>query len=256
MKKIMKLGVICILFISLAGCGSKVNDDAIDAYITASQNMMNMKTADYSMKMNVDANNEKISLKAYGAYDARSDLQMNMMVDMSAVDSGNINIAELYVKDYIFYLNALGEKQAMTFQEYEKMLTYILENSSSKIDREKIKDMFVSAELKDGHLIMVMNADKIGFDEYMQNVTGDEAASLDMKLSDIKFDITLENDFINHMVMDMSISSNLQNSTPMNVSLHMTLGFTNLNTDRMIEMPDFSSYPTPIPIGDNGGVLQ
>lgn len=240
MKKIIKLGVVFFLFVSLAGCGSKVNEDAIDAYISASQNMMNMKTADYSVTLKANEEESNVAIKAYGAYDARSDLKLNMMIDMDMMEGSFTNVGELYIHDYVVYLNALGEKEAYSFKEYESMLSYLLESTSAEVDREKIKNMFSSAELKDGHLYMIADAEGLGIEDQLTNSLGSDD-TMDMNFSEMKFDITIENNFMINMIVDAVITMD-NTKEPITMNFHMTIGFTNINTDRTMGFPDFSGY--------------
>lgn len=250
MKKIMKLCLATFLVLGLAGCtGPKVSEEAIDRYIEVSKNSMNMKSADYSLNVNFTVDDQDVKVKAYGAYDATSDLKLNMNMDMTMMGESMNNLLSLYLADSTMYVDVLGEKDAYSFAEYKSMIDYLIKNSiqqgsDTEVDKEKIKEMFKGAELKDNHLILTV--DKSNFDEVIKESTAEaDLEGLKMDISDMVMDITIEDEFMTNMVMDVEIDMKAKDIDSQNMKMHMTMGFTNINSEKNIPAPDLTQYPDP-----------
>lgn len=242
MKKIMQLGIAAILVLGLSGCGSKVSEEAIDRYVEVSKNSTNMKSADYNMNVKITIDKETLQLNAYGSYDANSDLNLNMALEMEGLGSTKTNVGNVYIEDGDIYLDFLGDKQVLSFDTYIPMVEYLVKNSNQEIDKEQVKKMLKEAKLKDNHLILTLDKE-VYKDLIDENLKKSQAEGITITPSDITMDITMEEEYMSNMIMDFVLTTDVKGQSSQKMQFHMAIGMTNINTEKNIPAPQLDEYP-------------
>lgn len=241
MKKIINVCISLFVLIALLGCSSDIEEEAIDAYIEVSNNIMKMKSADYSASMYLYTDVGDVGIDVYGAYDARSNMQMNMHMNVMAFGETQ-EYANIYMKDNLLYFDSLEEQKTIALFD-----SLFIESDLKEIpiDRDLVKSLLKSAKLKDNHLILVIDKDSSYFKSFSQEL--DET----MALSDITMDILMEDGYMTNVVLDAEITSKEEAMNAFIIVMHISLGFTNLNQDITIPFPDLTTFPEPEALDDS-----
>ncbi|MEG0469216.1 MAG: Fe3+-citrate ABC transporter substrate-binding protein, partial [Longicatena sp.] len=108
MKKLTSLLFCIAMLFSLTACGSKVSDDALDAFEAVIQNMAKMKSADYVLTM--DATNkegdQKMTLEgSYNLQNAKPLLSASLSMEMD--NEKQEDAIQFYIDGDYMYLNLM-----------------------------------------------------------------------------------------------------------------------------------------------------
>lgn len=154
MKRFLLITV--LLIACLSGCSSRYDDDAIQAYLDATEELKNVESLhlDVSGGIFTDEKKEMRSAKLNLSSDMilADQLQIAVDVDLSTVGVALGKIA-FYVKDNTFYMNFLDNKTKISFQSYLDQFAAMNSADSlgfgAKADAESVKSVFKEFKFED-----------------------------------------------------------------------------------------------------------
>lgn len=196
--KLFKTGLIASASLSLlllGGCSSnRVDDNAVKAFGESMNEFGNMKSAAYEFDVNVSSGQEEVKLVLSGSYDAQSILRMDMFVALETQGQKMPGEIKFSLRDYILYMDMMGQKQALTFASLEPMLSLLNQEQEiptevSDREVELLKKTLKNASLEGDKLALEFDSkilqeelEKQGEEQY-KNVTVEEV-SLEAILKD------------------------------------------------------------------------
>lgn len=258
MKKLYTVLSILLAFLLLSGCGSKIDDDALHAYVQARQKMIEMKSASVDAKMLMDANDLGVhsKLSVSGKYNAQSKLEMAFNMDVAINGIGLEDLAKLYYKDDAIYANIMdSEKICIPLN-----LSYLWNLSSDKrtnLSEDDIKETFdelsmetvdgkrvITGTLKDEGLKSISNTANSFLIGYTYETGEDTRVE---KIQDATYTLTVDdNDQCEKMVINVRAivdysDENAEKQTT-STDIEIQFVFKDINQIDHIEFPSFKDY--------------
>lgn len=257
MKKLISACLALALTFAVSGCSKeKVSEEAIDAYITSSENLIKMKTADYSVDIDMEAEEEASSLRIYGSYNARTEApNASMKIDMEAGGQKIKEFMALYLKEDMLYLNMMDlAKEKADITSLKAVLSHLSlsENSSEEKEKlkEKLKELLEEAELDGDTLTLVFQSKALNeavqkaMKQELKKDAGEEAAGLAQSLSfgSLRVVSTLKENMLAKSVMEMTFHMTNDDALQ-TVNATITLEFNDINEDVQVDFPaDLDTY--------------
>lgn len=243
MKKLLTLLCSAGLLFSMAACSSsKVQDKALDALETSLNKIVEMKTATYSMGMDVKSGEETASIKLSGGYLAdTAKPSFTAVVDMESQGQKVDGFMKLYMKDNVLYYDMMGMKGKGPATEIEQE-----EAKFEKFDlkKDEIKPYLKKAELKGDSLVLELDADKLN--KIAEKAESSKvAATANVKDSTIsKFNLTAtrQDDFITKAVIDFEGTQKNASGKDEPISGKITLEFNDINKGKALTFPDLTDF--------------
>lgn len=243
MKKLLTLLCSAGLLFTMAACsGSKVQDEALDALETSLNKIVEMKTATYSMGMDVKSGEETASIKVSGGYLAdTANPSLNAVVDMESQGQKMEGFMKLYLKDGVVYYDMMGMKGKDDTSDIKKEEAKF---EKFNLKKDEIKPYLKKAELKGDSLVLELDTDKLN--EVAKKAENSEvAATANVQNSTIsKFNLTAtrQDDFITKAVLDFEGTQKNASGKDEPISGKITLEFNDINKGKALTFPDFSDY--------------
>ncbi|MEG0529044.1 MAG: hypothetical protein RR578_01720 [Bacilli bacterium] len=150
----------------LGGCSSKVDDKVIQAFGESIIEFNNIKSATYILNAAVKMNKNSGKITLEGAFDARKDLQMDLTATIEHKDKKIPNTLNVVMKDYVLYMQMMGNKQTISFASMKPMLEINQQKVRTKTklgdeDIKNMKKMVSKTSLKDGELSLEFDKKEI-----------------------------------------------------------------------------------------------
>lgn len=244
MKKLTALVLSVGMIFSIAACSSsKVNDKALDTLESSIQKFAELKSASYSIAMDVEADKEKANLKLYGDFIATTAKpEISATLDMEASGEKVEKYMQIFLKDDTVYMNMLGLTKQKT--SLNKMMGNTpmpeigFDSDTFKLNKDDMKPYLKEASIKGNDLKLVLNTTKIN-EEANKNETTSKA-KIEFKTFDM--DVTLKDGFMEKAVITMDMKGASTGSEIQEVKGTITLEFKNINNIKEIAYPDFKDY--------------
>lgn len=251
MKKLLTFVFSIGLLFSMAACSSsKVEDKALDALEASINKIVEMKTASYSLTVDAKVGDENAKIYLHGGYLAdTAKPSFTAVMDLESQETKMENFMGIYMKDNIMYINMemMGMKQKTTMKEAENsglMPEDIEDIQNFKMDKEEIKPYLKKASLEGNTLTLELDPAKLT--EVVKDkgtTTGLTSSTADVTYSKFNLIVTLKDDFMTKAVIDFEgAQKNATTSEDETITGKMTLEFTDINTGKALEFPDFSDY--------------
>lgn len=225
MKKLFQLFLCVGVIVTMFGCSkSKVDDDAIDRIVPAIQKFAELDSFDYEIGFEAPAANGKL----YGSC-LLEKMQLSLLLDLNAQGMKIEKFAELYIKDEMLYVSALGQKEKQNF-EIPETLNVSFDPETVSIDKKSLKENLEVASI---------DSDKLHF-EVKEKTIKEAIKSGELNVSDagidevesVVFDIELENDFIKAMSLTIGGKTDKED-----VSVTAYLKLDSINQKKAIDFP-------------------
>lgn len=233
MKKLFQLFLCVGVLITMFGCSkSKVDDEAIDRIVPAIQKFAELDSFDYEIGFESPAANGKL----YGSC-LLEKMQLSLLLDLNAQGMKIDKFAELYIKDEMLYVSALGQKEKQNF-EIPETLNVSFDPETVSIDKKSLKENLEVASIDSGKLHFEVKEETI-----KEAIKNGELNASDAGIDEVEsvvFDIELENDFIK--AMSLTIGGKTDNEE---VSVTAYLKLDNINQKKAIDFPkDMDKWPS------------
>lgn len=233
MKKLFQLFLCVGVLVTMFGCSkSKVDDEAIDRIVPAIQKFAELDSFDYEVGFESPAANGKL----YGSC-LLEKMQLSLLVDLNAQGMKIDKFAELYIKDEMLYVSALGQKEKQNF-EIPETLNVSFDPETVSIDKKSLKENLEVASIDSGKLHFEVKEETI-----KEAIKNGELNASDAGIDEVEsvvFDIELENDFIK--AMSLTIGGKTDNEE---VSVTAYLKLDNINQKKAIDFPkDMEKWPS------------
>lgn len=246
MKKLISLVFCVALLFGLTACGSKIEDEALDALETSIANLLEMKSSTFHIDMKVDApdiTEEQANASVFaihGAYDLRTaNPMLSMEMEMEA-EGEKIPFMAMYLKDNTLYMNMMDmikQKQSLGTSETAPQIS--LEKDSFELPKEEMKEYLEKASLDDNVITLEFDTTKIDQSELKEMA---KANGLDsVRLGKLEVVVTLKDKHIEKAELTLGISATLKEETE-SATVTMSFALDKVNTDQEIDFPDFSDY--------------
>lgn len=256
MKKLTALALSAGMLFSLVGCGgSKVSDEALDAFEVAIQNIADMKSADYDLKMDIEQDKNTGLATISGSYNFETaDPQFSMKMSLSSGGAKIDNYAQMYLNKDGMYTNMMNQLKTKSPIEdsLKAMPSFSLDKETMKVPKEELKKYLKEASLDGNNLTLEFDTDKIK--EEMNslsklNPTVSAAASA-LAVEEFKMVITLKDKKIANADLDISMSQTEKNETT-TMKAKVVLAFKNVGANKKVVFPkDLNTY-----VEDTSGLL-
>lgn len=233
MKKLFQLFLCVGVLVTMFGCSkSKVDDEAIDRIVPAIQKFAELDSFDYEIGFESPAANGKL----YGSC-LLEKMQLSLLLDLNAQGMKIDKFAELYIKDEMLYVSALGQKEKQNF-EIPETLNVSFDPETVSIDKKSLKENLEVASIDSGKLHFEVKEETI-----KEAIKNGELNASDAGIDEVEsvvFDIELENDFIK--AMSLTIGGKTDNEE---VSVTAYLKLDNINQKKAIDFPkDMDKWPS------------
>ena len=233
MKKLFQLFLCVGVLVTMFGCSkSKVDDEAIDRIVPAIQKFAELDSFDYEVGFESPAANGKL----YGSC-LLEKMQLSLLVDLNAQGMKIDKFAELYIKDEMLYVSALGQKEKQNF-EIPETLNVSFDPETVSIDKKSLKENLEVASIDSGKLHFEVKEETI-----KEAIKNGELNASDAGIDEVEsvvFDIELENDFIK--AMSLTIGGKTDNE---DVSVTAYLKLDSINQKKAIDFPkDMEKWPS------------
>lgn len=260
MKKALTLLTSMLMVFTLAACSSKnkINEEALDTYVKATQNITNIKSAAFDMKLLIDADelNTHAKITMDGSFHAEKKLQMALHMDAAVNGIGLEGLVSVYMKNDVIYANIMDmEKEYMPLDD--KMLSKLKLDKETGDPKKGVDKYFeeMTMERKDGKKIItaVMNKDGLSSaKDYANKSIDDDIVNLKngvkvTGVSEGSYILTVnEQNQYERVEMNITASYEMEDeeqkkkTTDMNIN--MILNLNDINSVKKIEFPSFKGY--------------
>ena len=195
MKKLFAFVVAVGIVVILGACSkqSEVSEEAFDILVSCSQKMGELESLHFSVGMDMMEQNSKMELN--GSFISEGP-QMSMVMALEAQGNSMNDFMELYLKDNMVYLSALGTKMAQPIEANIPM-----GSKGMEFDREELKKNLEEATVDGDTLHMVLKKEwlEMGNAQLKQMATASDA-----KINNIFWDIELEDDYMTKMALTLT----------------------------------------------------
>ncbi|MEF9920567.1 MAG: hypothetical protein RR945_06435 [Erysipelotrichaceae bacterium] len=185
MKK-TKFGVVaCIGFsvLLLGGCGSKVDEKAVSAFGNGVLRFKDVKSAEYKVEASGKIDGENGKFIVDGAYDLRDKMGADLNVSIESQGVKMANVITLSLKDSVLYMDAMSNKQSITFETVKPMLTSLIEGQKdvkfTKKNKEELTNVLSKASLEDNKLSLEF--DMKALNKEIKKLDNKEAKDMEVK---------------------------------------------------------------------------
>lgn len=224
----------------LCGCSNRYDQEAIDIYLDATQNLKETDSLHIGVLGNIYGDADKEMLNAKVNLDAdmiiKDKLQaaMNFNISLSGVALGDMG---LYVKDNTLYLNIINDKIKMPFQEYiDQMGPTDQNNFNTTADEDTVKKLFKEFKFKDKKAgIIAFQFDLAMFDDITSTLNYD--IQLKDMIKSYGGTMNINDNRLTEMTFDMLI-----NVEGKDYPITFTVTFSKVNEVTEIKFPDFKDY--------------
>lgn len=260
MKKALTLLTSMLMVFTLAACSSKnkINEEALDTYVKATQNITNIKSAAFDMKLLIDADelNTHAKITMDGSFHAEKKLQMALHMDAAVNGIGLEGLASVYMKNDVIYANIMDmEKEYMPLDD--KMLSKLKLDKETGDPKKGVDKYFeeMTMERKDGKKIItaVMNKDGLSSaKDYANKSIDDDIVNLKngvtvTGVSEGSYILTVnEQNQYERVEMNITASYEMedeeQKKKTTDMSINMILNLNDINSVKKIEFPSFKGY--------------
>lgn len=231
-----------ILFACLTGCSSRYDNEAMQLYLDATQNMKDVESLHLDIAGNIYGDSKKDMQIAKAGINAdmiiseKPQLAMDLDFAFSGVALGDMNF---YLKDNTFYMNIMGEKAKISFQEYLDQTGPIDDEDlgiGTAADKESIKQIFKEFKFKDKEAGIIAFSFDLDWLDKISGILGN-----DVQLKDVikSYDGTMkiQDQTLTEMTFDLLVSAEGE-EYPVN----LTIAFSKQNEIKDIKFPDFKGY--------------
>ena len=241
MKRFLLVTVLVIA--CLSGCSNRYDDDAIQVYLDATEELKNSESLhlDVSGGIFADEKKEMRSAKINLSSDMilTDKLQIAVDIDVSAVGVALGEIA-FYVKDNTFYMNFLDNKSKISFQNYLDQIGALdIEKNSvfdAKADAESVKKVFKEFKFEDKDAgIIAFTFDLSIFDSLYE--TMGNSAQTKYVIKSYTGTMKVQNNQISELNFDLTIDYEGK-SYP----IVFTISLSEQNQVKDIKFPSFKDY--------------
>lgn len=260
MKKALTLLTSMLMVFTLAACSSKnkINEEALDTYVKATQNITNIKSAAFDMKLLIDADelNTHAKITMDGSFHAEKKLQMALHMDAAVNGIGLEGLVSVYMKNDVIYANIMDmEKEYMPLDD--KMLSKLKLDKETGDPKKGVDKYFeeMTMERKDGKKIItaVMNKDGLSSaKDYANKSIDDDIVNLKngVTVTGVSegFYILTVNEQNQYERVEMNITASYemedeeQKKKTTDMSINMILNLNDINSGKKIEFPSFKGY--------------
>lgn len=246
MKKIVGLCLSFAMLFSLAACGSKINDDALDAFEDGIINISKIESTDFLVGINLVSGKDETAFNLAGTViNKNANPQLSLSVDAELEGVTQEGYIQIFLNDNTMYMNMmdlLKQKSVVDMSSVTNMKAPVVKKGSLK--DSGIKDYLKEATLKNDKLTLVFDGEKLNGEmkEAIKKDTSGMSALLgDAKFNEIKVISTLKNKQISaaEITLDMSMEVDGEvKSTQVVLSFELK----NINKAKDIVFPDFTDY--------------
>lgn len=244
MKKLLTLLCSVGLLFSMSACsGNKVDDKALDALETSINKVVEMKSATYSLGMDVKNADETAKITLSGGYLADSaNPSFTAVADMESQGQKMDGFMKIYMKDGNLYYDMMGMKGKDTADGLKKEETKF---EKFNLKKDEIKPYLKKAELKGDSLVLELDVDKVN--EIAKKAESSEIASTanvqDSTISKFNLTATRQDDFITKAVIDFEgTQKDVATEKDVPISGKITLEFNDINKGKALTFPDLSEF--------------
>lgn len=235
--------ITALLIACLSGCSNRYDDDAIQAYLDATEELKNVESLhlDVSGGIFTDEKKEMRSAKL----DLRSDmiladqLQIAVNVDVSTVGVALGEIA-FYVKDNTFYMNFLDNKTKLSFQSYLDQFAAMNSadgfNFGTKADVESVKSIFKEFKFEDKDAGIITFTFDLSIFDNLYGAMGNSAQTKYV-IKSYTGTMKVQNNQITELNFDLTIDFEGK-SYP----IEFTISLSEQNQVKDIKFPSFKDY--------------
>lgn len=255
MKKITALLVLALTTFTMTACSSaKVEEQAVDEYVKAEKTTREVTSADFEAKLLVDANDSNMHVKVAldGSFLNQDKTQVQAALDVAANGVKIEDIAKVYVKDDIVYMNALDTKKLSTpVQTFKDIMEIPATRSTTAEDLERYLSTFSMKE-EDGKKVLEgeFNEDftkniKTYADRYLEETTAKNMTIEKVNSTTLKVVIDKKG-YIEEFVylIDVIYKDSTAEKGKETIPTELTLSFKLNDIDQVesIDFPDFKDY--------------
>ncbi|MGX8850439.1 DUF6612 family protein [Amedibacillus sp. YH-ame10] len=245
MKKLTSLLFCIAMLFSLTACGSKVSDDALDAFEAVIQNMAKMKSADYVLTM--DATNkegdQKMTLEgSYNLQNAKPLLSASLSMEMD--NEKQEDAIQFYIDGDYMYLNLMEfmkQKQSLAgMLPTEELPSLDTAADTFKLPKDELKKYLKEASLKGDTLTMVFDCEKI-MDVSKESGSSTSQLSANTTINKLNLVMELKDNAMKKTTISMDITQTVAGEKE-TTSADIDIEFKNINKATPIQFPDFTDY--------------
>jgi len=229
MKKIITL-IACIgLLFSVAACSkNKIEDEALDKLEAGIKKFSEVTSFDYTIGADAPTMDGKVEL--YGTLLLKDKPELSATLNIDAQGQKIDKFMEIYFKDNMMYMSALGSKQKQK-ADMSGLSGNTLDPDTLKVDKEKLKESLDEATIKDNKLHLVIKKDLIK-KSFEENGTNLSSVKID-EVTGMAMDIELEKDFMKSATITVEGKSEGKAAT-----FQVYLKLDNINSAGDIAYPD------------------
>lgn len=243
MKKVLKwFACAALLFVSSGCSSSKVDDAALDRLEAELKKFSEVESMDYTM--GVDAPDSKVKAEIYGSFIAETK-EISMAVDMEASGQKMEKFMEIYFKDNMMYVSAMGtqQKQEADMSAFDGIG---LDPDTMQFDKKSLKNNLKEATIKDNTIHMVIKDDVLK--EYVKK-QGSSLSSMGVdEITEASIDMECGEDLMNSLTITLTRTDDGETKT-----FSVYVKFANVNQIKEIEYPNgLDDWP----LAENSGFLE
>lgn len=245
MKKLLTACLTLMLMFSMTACSKeKISDEALEAYITSSENITKITSATYSTDMEVDVSDDSMAIRIYGEYDTHEDLEASMKVDMESNGLEMEEFMSLYLKDSYLYMNMMDlSKEKTDISSFKGMISDMLLLETIADDKEKakaqLKEYLEEADLDGDTLTLVFKKESLTkmLQEKIQESSSISASEREL----------IESQGINKLTISETLKDGIAVETEINMELNILVN-AKLETVNLTINNEFSNINQNIPV--------
>lgn len=234
MKKILMFFVFAALLFVSSGCSSsKVDDAALDRLEAELKKFSEVESMDYTI--GVDVPSSEVKAEVYGSMIMKTK-EISMAIDMEAAGQKVDKFMEIYFKDNMMYMSAMGAQQKQE-ADMSALDGIGLDPDTMQFDKESLKNNLEEASIKDNTIHLVVK------DDVLQQSMKGQSSNLS----------SLGMDEVTEAAIDVECGDNLISSLTITITgkgdgetkeFSVYVKFANVNQVKGIEYPkDMETWP-------------
>lgn len=231
-----------ILFACLTGCSSRYDNEAIQLYLDATQNMKDIESLHLDITGNIYGDSQKDMQIAKAGINAdlivseKPQLAMDLDYAFSGIALGDMNF---YLKDNTFYMNIMGEKAKIPFQKYLDQTGPIDDEDlgiGTATDKESIKKIFKEFKFKDKEAGIIAFSFDLNWLDNISGILGNDVQLKDV-IKSYEGTMKIQDQTLTEMTFDLLVIAEGE-EYPVN----LTITLSKQNEIKDIKFPDFKGY--------------
>ena len=242
MKKFAGVLLSIVMLFTVSACGSKINDDALDAFEEAIINLTKIESTDFIVEVKQSSGEADATINIDGTFINKNKNPQAMIRMNSELTNENSDSAiSMYLDQgsiYVNFANIVKQKKAVD-------LSLITSASSATIKKgtlktSGIKKQLKSAKLKDGNITLEFDTKTLK--DVMKETIEKDSSGIMSGYKDFEFEkLDLEMN-VNDGIMEKVIVKMNMKLEDQKADITFTLSFKNMNKAKDITFPDFSEY--------------